>query len=434
MKKTVLVPVAMVFLMAISWFMLIKDASQGENLYNDYLAKARMYAEDGITKYAIENYNLALEVKNDPEVHVEVAQYYKTQGELGNYQDWCEDFLELFPQDVRAFDCMLDSYMVEQDYEGCFDVLEVAKKRNITSEYMEQISAQIAYAYELAYSRYDDVGVFSSNFCAVQKDGFWGFVNRYGVSRVSCSYAQVGTFTQAGCASVQDKQGNVYFVDSTEAKVLVAGEKYQMLGLLSSNRVAAQKEDGTYTYLNENLEPAFGQYDYASTINGIGAVKAGDRWQLIDGAGNPVSDSTYLDVKLDGKQIAYRNERAFVSTVNGTYIMVDGTGTQIGLQSYEDARVFAGNEPTAVRVAGRWCFIDANGNRISEKTYDDARSFANGLAAVCVNGKWGFVEMEENIVIEPEFADARDFNEKGSCFVKVAEQWQLLKLYRLNRE
>ena len=29
---------------------------------------------------------------------------------------------------------------------------------------------------------------------------------------------------------------------------------------------------------------------------------------------------------------------------------------------------------------------------------------------------------------------AKDFNEKGSCFVKVGDKWQLLKLYRLNRE
>ena len=58
----------------------------------------------------------------------------------------------------------------------------------------------------------------------------------------------------------------------------------------------------------------------------------------------------------------------------------------------------------------------------------------NGLAAVCIDGKWGFVDTDENIVIEPQFSGAKDFNEKGSCFVCVGNKWQLLKLYRLNRE
>ena len=73
-------------------------------------------------------------------------------------------------------------------------------------------------------------------------------------------------------------------------------------------------------------------------------------------------------------------------------------------------------------------------NSFQTKKYDDARSYTNGLAAVCINGKWGFVDEKENVVIEPQFTDAKDFNEKGSCFIKTENKWQLLKLYRLNRE
>ena len=40
----------------------------------------------------------------------------------------------------------------------------------------------------------------------------------------------------------------------------------------------------------------------------------------------------------------------------------------------------------------------------------------------------------ENVVIEPQFFGAKEFNEKGSCFVLTGDKWQLLKLYRLNRE
>ena len=74
-----LMPIVLIVLMVASWYMLISDASKTEETYNNYLTQARKYAEDGITKYAIENYNQALEIKNDVDIYVEVANYYKEQ-------------------------------------------------------------------------------------------------------------------------------------------------------------------------------------------------------------------------------------------------------------------------------------------------------------------------------------------------------------------
>lgn len=51
-----------------------------------------------------------------------------------------------------------------------------------------------------------------------------------------------------------------------------------------------------------------------------------------------------------------------------------------------------------------------------------------------IDGKWGFVDSNEELKIPAEFFGAKDFNEKGSCFVMTGDKWQLLKLYRINRE
>ena len=114
--------------------------------------------------------------------------------------------------------------------------------------------------------------------------------------------------------------------------------------------------------------------------------------------------------------------------------MIDSSGNKIGSDVYEDAKLFADNTYTAVKKNGKWFYINNNGEKIFDKTYEDARPFSNGLAAVMTGGKWGFVDEKENIVIKPEFFGAKDFNDKGSCFVQTGDKWQLLKLYRLNRE
>lgn len=434
-KYRALVPVVMIVLMLASWFLLIKDAVNVETEYNNYLSKARKYAEDGITKYAIENYNLVLKIKSTPEVYVEVAEYYKAQEKDVEYLSWCKNFFETYPTNAKAYDCLLDAYVANKDYEACYDVLETAEKRNVSSDYIKQVSADIMYVYKLDFNTFEDVAVYSNNYCPVKSKEVWGFVDRYGNQRIACKYLKVGAYTQANFASVVNTDGDTYFIDKTGSKVMVSKEKYQSFGLIVDGKIAAKRADGKYVYVDQNFNVLSGEYDYASTINNnIAAVKIGDTWQLIDASGKNITNEKYADVKLDEKQIAYRNDRIFVAISVGKYIMVNGSGKQVGSLTFEDAKVFASDAPAAVKIAGKWCFVNAEGKLISDKKYEDARSFTNGLASVCIDGKWGFIDMGENLVIEPQFFDAKDFNEKGSCFVKTGDKWQLLKLYRLNRE
>ncbi len=434
-KYRALVPIVLIVLMLSSWYVLVSDSMKLEKEYSNYLSEARKYAEDGITKYAIENYNFALEIKSDIDVYVEVADYYKSQERDVDYLVWCENFFEKYPTEPRAYDSILSAYLENKDYEACYDILEIAIKRNISTDYIKQISSDIMYAFKLDFNTYDDVGTYSNNYCAVNNKEAWGFVDRYGNNRISCKYMQVGAYTKTNLSSVVNADGDAYFIDKTGSKVMVSKEKYKNFGLFVDGKIAAQKIDGKYTYVDQDFNVLFGEYDFASTINNnIAAVKSGDDWRLIDANGNTITNDKYVDIKLDEKQIAYRNDRIFVSTTSGEYIMIDNSGMQIGDLEFEDARVFASEDPAAVKMDGNWCFVNKDGKLVSDKKYDDARSFNNGLAAVCIDGKWGFVDVNENIAIKPQFFGAKDFNEKGSCFVQTGDKWQLLKLYRLNRE
>ncbi len=430
-----IMPIVMIFVMAISWYMMVSDSFKQQSEYKKYLTEARDYAEDGITKYAIENYLLALEIKSTSEVYKEVAEYYKSQEKMSDYVSWCEDFLEEYNTDVVAYECALEAYKLEEDYEACYDVLIMADKRNVTSKKIKEIRDELYYVFKVDFGSYDEVGIYSNNYCSVKTDDGWGYVDRYGNLRISTKYTQVGTYTQSAFTSVVNSAGEAYFIDKSGSKVMVSKETYKSFGLLVDGIIAAEQTNGKYVYVNSDFENLFGEYDYASTFNnGIATVKTGEKWKIIDTEGKQITSTEYMDVKLDEKNIAFRNNRAFVSTTSGKYIMVNEKGKQVGKLEFEDAMVFAGEAPTAVKINGKWCFINSDGKLISDKTYEHARAYSNGLAAVCIDGLWGFIDEKEIIVIEPQFYGAKDFNEIGSCFVKVGESWKLLKLYRLNRE
>ena len=434
-KYRVLLPVVMVVVMVASWYMLVSNTAKVEAQYNEYLSAARGYAENGITKYAIENYLLALDIKSSPEIYKEVADYYKSQNKTDDYIDWCEDFLENYPKEVMAYECLIEAYANGSDYKACYDLIYTAQKRNLKSDFINKISDEIKYVYKLDFSTYDEIGVYSNNFCAVNNNGLWGFVDRYGELRVSTVYTSTGAYTQSAFASVVNQKGEAYFIDKSGSKVLVSKDSYASFGLLVNNTIAAKKTDNRYTYLNDKFEVLFGDYDYASTMNNSRAAVVKDgKWYVINEKGNNINSQSYLDVILDEKEIAYRNDRIFVSQEEGTYILVDGACKQIGTLVFEDAIPFMSEQYAAVKIDGKWMFIGKDGKLISDKTYEGAKSFSNGLAAVCIDGMWGFVDESENIVITPKFQDASYFNEKGSCFVKQNDKWQLLKLYRLNRE
>ena len=433
-KYRMLVPIVLAVLLAVSWYMLLDNSSKEEDNYQAYLTEARNQAKKGVTVEAKKNYIAALNVKQTPEIYAECANFLKEQNKTADWISWCLSFQDEYPKEPLAYECLMDAYYTTKDYEACYDTIETARKRKVTSEYVNQIAEQIEYEFTLDFNTYGDVSIFSNNFCAVKKKESWGFVNRFGDQRIACKYESVGVFTQSGFAPVI-RDGAPYFVNKDGEKILASENTYLRFGQLVDDLIPAQKSDGRYVYLNGRMEEVFGDYEYAASFNGgIAAVKNNGKWMFVDKTGQQIIPDTYADVAFDEKEIAFRTGRAFVSQDGSVYHMIDSKGTKIGSLEFEDARVFTSTDPTAVKIDGKWCFVNTDGAKISDKCYDDARPFTNELAAVCVDGKWGFIDKNEEMVIAAQFQGAKDFNEKGSCFVKNGEQWQLLKLYRLNRE
>lgn len=428
-----IVPVVLALILGLSWYMLLSDSISNSSQYEKYLNEARKNADLGITKYAIKNYNEAIELDNNPDIYVEVAEYYKKQEDKNLYIDWCEYFFETFPTDSKAYDYVLDAYLMDSDYSSAYEVLNMASKRNVTSEKIEKCRNEIMYSYYLEFNTYNDVSVFSSNFCAVKQKETWSFVNSKGNRLPTVAFKSVGEFTTSGLAPVVDEKNNVYFIDTEGDKVKVTKDKYISFGNISQDIFMAQKENTQFVYLDLEFNQLFDENDLATTFNdNVAAIKNNKKWKLINIKGKSICDKQYVDVIRDEKEIVSRCERLFVAENEGKYKLINTDGKEVISQVYEDAQLFMGQEPTAVKIEGKWCFIDTDGKRKSEKTYEDARPYSNGLAAVCIDGKWGFVDDKENIVIEPQFFDAKAFNDKGCCFVKTGDNWQLLKLYRFN--
>ncbi len=429
-----IVPIALAVLLVLSWISLVYSAGTKNAQYEELLATARNFAEKKVAKYAVENYRKALDIKDSVAVRREVADFYKSVEKNEDRLIWCEQFITDYPRAPEAYDSLLDAYIMNNRFERVFDILEVADKRSVDSDFIRETRSKYAYLTKLDYDTYVDVGVFSQNACPILNDkGNWAYLSQSGRKLTKFQYKNAGAFTTSGLAPVVSGDGAAYFIDKDNEQVTEIDERFSRLGPIVGDVFPAEGRDGKYVLVNRDLKILSEPYDYISAINsGIAAAKSGDQWILLDASGAPIAGKAYADIIVDDREFFNRNERYFAKE-SDTFALYRLDGTVVGNERFEDARLFSDKGYAAVKKDGKWGFVDTEGALVIQPAFDSARSFANDLAAVKIGDKWGFIDPKGALVIEAAFDDTKDFNSKGSCFVKTEELWRLLMLYRLNR-
>ena len=427
-----LVPVALVLLFALSFYMLYDARASVTNQYNAYLNAARSRREQGIYADAEAYYMSALEVNPTVDLYIEVGEFYIESNQAKKALDWGETTLSVYPKEPKAYEFQTDMLLANRDYTAFFRLANEFCQRGLTSEIISNQLASIEYKFYFN-GQFADVGVYSGGLCPVRIGNKWGYVGLTGANAVAALYPKAGAFSSEGLAPVVDSEGNAYFIDTVGNKkfIILNVENVTELGLIENGIYSLY--NGTYWgFYDQQYNHLFGEYDAVSAIgNGVAAVQKGGKWSLVNREGQDLTGKTYDDVVMDEKLVVYRYDRLFVNEGSG-YQMIDSTGKSYGDTKFQAAHMFYDNTYAAVMVNDKWGFVDASGKMVIKPQYEDARSFANGFAAVQKDGKWGFITTNGEMVIEPQFDNAKDFNNHGCVFVMRDSAWELLRLYKYN--
>ncbi len=427
-----LVPVILIFFMFLATYKMISDAKEKEQEYNGYLETAREMTGQGILVDAFQNYEKAIAMYPSLALYEETGAMIEDLGSYKQRISWGEQMVADYPDAGEGYEYLISVYLEQERYASCFEIYDVAKKKEAVTEEMQEMMAQIEYKYEFDYYVYEDIGVFAGGYCAVCRDGKWGYVGEKATLKIRCKYREAGVFA-GGLAYVRDAEDELYFINTNDEKKLPVDNtlKPQIEGILNEGLYPVMVEE-EYYYCNEAGETVLGPFMQAASFNlGKAAVLTKDGWTFIDTAGNILTQNTYMNVMLDKKGIAFRNGRAFVETEEGIR-MIDENFLPVGEDIYEAAVPFYEAAYAAVKTDGRWGFIDSMGNMVIPCSYEAADSFANGYAAVCVEEKWGYINVLGETAIEPVFAAAAPFTAKGCAFVRRGEEWVALRLIKDN--
>ena len=426
-----LVPIVLVVIFALSFYMLYDTKATEVNQYTDCLNAARSYREQGIYADAEAYYMSTLEMNPSVELYIEIGEFYLESSQGGKALEWGEMTVTAYPKDPKAYEFQADLLMRAKDYTAFFRLANEFDKRGLSSEIISNHISSIEYEFYFN-GEFSDVGIYGGGLCPVRVGNKWGYVDLVGGLCVDAKFTKAGAFS-GGLSPVVDGEGNAYFIDTAGNKkfIILNIENVTELGLIE-NGIYSLYNGTSWGFYDQEYNHLFGEYEDVSSIgNGIAAVQQNGKWSLVNREGKDITGKTYETVAMDEKLVVVRYDRLFVNDGSG-YQMIDSNGQTYGDTKYQAVHIFNDSTYAAVMLNGKWGFVDSTGNMVIEPQYEDARSFSSGFAAVQKDGQWGFINLDGEMVIQPQFENAKDFNGHGCVFVMKNQVWKLLRLYKNN--
>lgn len=421
----------LVILMAAGWGGFVRDLGSDNTAYSSSLAEAREYAQRGLYELSIQNYETALQQKETQAVRDEllsVCQISYNEGtlSLSQYRSVLSAACSLYPDNAEYWERLLSSLLEDGTSSTAYSYAVQAQQAGISSQTLDDLIAQIVYAYRVKGTAYEEVHIAPSGVCSVYNGFYWGVLESNGDERVNAAYRYASPVGADGSvllvndlwAHIVDSKGVAKAVlDGPVSCALAYGDGY----------LPIKNEDGSWSYIRCADGAVLGNYDDLSAFSGgRAAVKAGDSWCLIDTEFTQIS-SGFDDVKLFGNGV-YENSGIMIACTSGKYGIYDALGERKNDFTASDMDVYMGEYIAYQGSDGTWGFVTSDGTVIIEPQFAQAKSFSNGLAAVCNGENWGFIDVTGKVVIDYQFSDAMYFSDSGTGFVKSVDSWQLIEL------
>ena len=148
MKKSQLIPIALVFLTIMSVYYLFDSRITLAKDYASFLAAAREDADNGVMIKAVEEYKEAINLKPSVDLYTEVAEKYLINDDFYNAQRWfSREVLSQYPADPKTYEFGIRMYVEQEDYSKAYETYETFVSRRLSSSEVEKMMESIKYKY-----------------------------------------------------------------------------------------------------------------------------------------------------------------------------------------------------------------------------------------------------------------------------------------------
>ena len=427
MKKNL--SLIMAALLVLAWYITLSSWFGNESKYKEIISEAQRLEAKGLYLDAIEQYESAKEVKGNT---LELAEYipddYLAMGNYKEYQKQLKAILNTYGPIEDDVDRMVSFHKNYSSQGTLIECVAELYQQYPGNEVVKAYYDSLKGVYEERYISSEYIGNFRGNYAVYESGGKKGLLNEEGQMIMEAVYDEL-IYDGNNKDAISVKDGKEWFYISIDGyKTKEPESNYEYLDVISEKRILA-KINGKFGYLDSNMQGKTEFiYDEATAIyEGVGAVRQGEKWAIIDRKGELVTEYIYDDVVINSAGICSLNKVIGVAQ-NGEYFLINTRGERIGEQSFQNMKAFESKQPCAVCVEDKWGYMDLEGNIVIDCSYENAKSFANDYAPVCQDGLWGYIDQENRLVVEYNFAEAGNFTDNGAAPVAHGNTWTLIQL------
>lgn len=432
------VPFLVLFIMFVSWYVIIDRNTETKGMYDTYVSAAEEAIRDDLPDVAMENIQEAWEMKQDPELVFKMADYLNQKKEYDAALDWCDRFFDDLKYEPKIYEYLANGYIQLSQYSDAIAIMETAKEASLDSDILNQSYNDIKYRYTEKIVNAQVVYPEWGGYCIFKQDERYGVLSDEGEIVIPAVYRSMGAMLPVGeetLCPVIDEDGKAWLVDDNGTKrcnisMQINNKSIQIFGVGSyyGGVMPIWDESGKYSLLNmKSYDLVLEGYDYiGSCISDRIAVKKDGKWFVVNSKGEPVSEERFSEIKVDEYGFAFTGGVAFAKSGN-QYILIDKESKRIGDQGWEDAIPFQSNRGFApVQVDGHWDYVDVSGTTVL-KNFDAGEAFGYGFAAACKNGKWSFINKQGENIVDYSFDGAVGFTSPNTALAQIGDQYVFLK-------
>lgn len=427
MKKNMVL--LMVVLLGLCWYVTVGTWMERGTNYRAAMENAKSFEKRELYLDAIAQYEEAMNYTDSrEEIMMNIAHDYRKMGDDRSYLSQLENVVNHCGPTEDALKEIYDYYMENSRESKAVEYIAQLQK-----QYPDNSAVKTYYklaqksCFEL-YNTFQGLGDFCGNYAVYEYEQKYGIVDAAGEIFLKAAYDEIEIPKNLSDGFPVREGGETYLISEKGYKIAQPEENYEKLGALSGQRMLAKK-NGKYGYLDQNMKEKteFLWDDATNYMEGIAAVKNGEKWALINKKGELLTDYIYEDVKRDSSNYCSRNGLIWIKQ-QGMYILINEKLEVMGENKFEDVKAFISEEPCAVCQNGKWGFSDQSGKLVLECSFEDADSFQIGYAPAKDNGLWGYIGSDGEVRIEYAYDEAKPFNLKGTAPVRTEDVWKLLQL------
>lgn len=381
--------------------------------------------EKGLYKNVVLAYDELLKLDDSHENYRSLSQNYLRLGNMDDYENALKKEIGLFPERSEAYRDLMLYYQTIKNNRKVLDLYLTLDENIQKDDDIQAVYEDSRYAYTYMSDSYAGVSNIVENNAVADNGMAKEIIDGIGAVIIPAKFEEANVFVNDYTGA--KIAGEWFVVDREGDKIGSSEDMIETLGSFSEEGLSPVSIDGIYGYVDKSMKQYHMEYENATNfLNGVAAVQKDGKWALINPKFEEITDFLYEDIIT---QDGFCSRKGFIfAKYEGSYILLNAKGEQIGNETFEDAKPFVGDGPAAVKQNGYWGFVDQKGSLLGEHTYEDADSYNLGIAPVKSGGVYQYINQNDEVVIDGMFEEAHAFTSRGVAVVRNNKKTRMIQL------